>query len=85
MSDTDTDLNNKEEELKQHIETDFFHLYFNISRTSDFSLHFNNLYSFLLTLYNYKTEYKDTVFYYVNLYNFECSNRFKIFRKVFKI
>ena len=65
---SDTEINNKEEELKQLIETDFFHLYFNISRTSDFSLHFNNLYSFLLTLYNYKTKYKDTVFYYVNLY-----------------
>lgn len=65
MSDTDT---NKEEEFKEFIENEFFHLYFNISRTSHFSLHFNNLYSFLLTLHNYKSKYKDTIFYYINLY-----------------
>ena len=50
------------------IEKDFFYLFFNISRTSDFSSHFSNLTDFLLTLYNYKNKYPDKSSYFINLY-----------------
>lgn len=56
------------DDLKNLIENEFFYLYFNVSRTSDFSLHYKNLSSFVYTLYNFKTQYKNTVYYFINLY-----------------
>lgn len=57
-----------EHDLSQILTKDFFYLFFNISRTTNFSSHFSHLTDFLLTISNYKTTYPNISSYYLNLY-----------------
>ena len=56
-----------EENFKNHIQDQFFYLFFNINKPKSLENHYKFFNEFLLTLNNFK-QYNETYHYYINLY-----------------
>ena len=56
-----------EENLKNHLQDQFFYLFFNINKPKSLENHYKLFDEFLLTVNNFK-QYNQTYHYYINLY-----------------